>query len=677
MVAMQSSSGFELEHYRALLEVSKSILANREPEPLFHELARLLERVVRFDFLTVVLHDPQLNAMRLYILSSANSPERQPPYDPTPIEESPAGWVWQNQTALMVPDTAVESRWPRVLELLRANRIRSCCFLPLTTARRRLGAMGFAFVEPHSFDASEVGFMESVASQVAVAFDNALVHSELERDRDRLEVLLDISNALVSTRAERDLFRTITSCLARITPHDYASLALYRPESGELSLRALEFPRGSGLIYADATVPFEGSPASVAIARREPVRFDAEWLANSDSKASQALAAEGMQSLVCLPLITRNGILGTLNLGSFAPGAFSGDDLSFLGRVSMQVAIAVENAIAFREITRLKDRLSEEKLYLEDEIRSEFNFAEMVGESQKFRRILKQVNTVAPTPATVLILGETGTGKELIARAIHDRSERKDSTFVKINCAAIPSGLLESELFGHERGAFTGAVAQKIGRLELAGGGTLLLDEVGEIPLVVQPKLLRALQEHEFERLGSTRTVRVDVRLVAATNRDLSQMVADREFRADLFYRLNVFPIQLPPLRQRRDDIPLLVRHFAAKYAKQMGRRIETIPAATMERLSGYHWPGNVRELENLIERAVILSPGPVLRVPELESPAPALSGSLEAAERAHISHTLKTSGWVISGPRGAAARLGLKRTTLQSKMKKLGIVRP
>ncbi len=355
-------------------------------------------------------------------------------------------------------------------------------------------------------------------------------------------------------------------------------------------------------------------------------------------------------------------------------------------RLRVPVALAVENALAFQEIQALKDKLAEENAYLVEEVRTQHNFGEIVGESASLRRVLKQVETVAPTGATVLIQGETGTGKELIARALHELSPRRDRTFVKINCAAIPMGLLESELFGHEKGAFTGAISQKIGRFELAHRGTLLLDEVGDIPPELQPKLLRVLQEQEFERLGGTKTIRVDVRLVAATHRDLSRMVAEGRFREDLYYRLNVFPVVLPPLRERPDDIPRLVRHFTQQFARRMGRKIESIPATVMESLMQYAWPGNIRELQNVIERAVILSPGPSLQIPAVDLPpvtralnvaSAATSSTLADAERDHIMGVLRESGWILGGPRGAAARLGMKRTTLQSKMKRLGISRP
>ena len=362
--------------------------------------------------------------------------------------------------------------------------------------------------------------------------------------------------------------------------------------------------------------------------------------------------------------------------------AFDDDEVAFLTQVANQIAIGVENALAYSEIAELKDRLAQEKLYLEDELRGEMDFEGIVGQSSALRHVLNLVETVAPSDSTVLMLGETGTGKELIARAIHDRSRRKDRTFVKVNCAAIPTGLLESELFGHERGAFTGAISQKIGRLELADQGTLFLDEVGDIPLEIQPKLLRALQEREFERLGSTHTKKVNIRLVAATNRDLDKMIENREFRSDLYYRLNVFPIRIPPLRERPEDIPLLVRYFAQKYGRRMEKQIESIPAATMKALASWHWPGNIRELENFIERSVILTHGSALQVPVSElgnngngnGNGAHVVETRDTGERDEILRALRETKGRVAGPEGAAARLGLKRTTLISRMKKLGI---
>jgi formate hydrogenlyase transcriptional activator len=405
-----------------------------------------------------------------------------------------------------------------------------------------------------------------------------------------------------------------------------------------------------------------------------------------DSDIARRFLAEGLQSTCILPLISRGRPLGTLAVASLHEEIFPEKDADLLQHVANQIAIAVENALAFGQVVNRAERLTEEKIYLQDEIRAEHNFEEMIAESAALKNILRGVQTVAPTDSTVLIQGETGTGKELIARAIHNLSARRQHTLVKVNCAAIPTGLLESELFGHEKGAFTGAIAQRIGRFELANGGTLFLDEVGDIPLELQPKLLRVLQEQEFERLGSTRTLRVDVRLVAATNSNLAQKVERKQFRSDLYYRLNVFPVTIPPLRERTEDIPILVRYFAQKYAQRMKKSIDTIPTKAMKALVDYHWPGNVRELENFIERSVILSRGPELEVPLSEFKRQTKTtladlrsrlSTLEEAEREHILNALRETKWILGGPAGAAYKLGMKRTTLQSKMRKLGIARP
>lgn len=391
------------------------------------------------------------------------------------------------------------------------------------------------------------------------------------------------------------------------------------------------------------------------------------------------LLEEGIKTLCCVPLSSFRGTIGTLNLASTREHAFGPEDCALLRQVAAQIAIAIENSRAVEQIEQLKNRLEEEKRYLEGEIRTEMHFEEIVGESRALAQVLEQVAIVASSDATVLVLGETGTGKELIARAIHRLSRRKEQVFIKLNCAAIPTGLLESELFGHEKGAFTGAISQKIGRMELAHEGSLFLDEIGDVPLELQPKLLRVLQDQEFERLGATRTIKVNVRLIAATNRDLAKSVQNREFRSDLFYRLNVFPIRMPALRERTEDIPLLVQHFVHKYARKMDRHIETIPIETMNVLKAWHWPGNVRELENFIERSVILTRGKALRAPlaELKSvESKHAAHSLEEAEREHIIDILRQTEGRVSGPRGAAHRLGLKRTTLQSKMQRLGITR-
>ncbi len=673
---------------QALLEVAEAIALHRDLGELFHDLAGRLHRVVQFDYLNLVLHDTARNVMRLHILETSQ-PTRVRPGLELPVGETPAGTVWETQQPLVVADIEQESRYPTLLQTLRQEQVKSFCMLPLTTAHRRLGALGFGRTVLHRYSEAEVEFMQQVARQVAVAVDNALNYrsaqayqQQLAQQRDRLQVLLEVNNVLVSHLDVRELFEAIAACLRRVMHHEYTSLALYDPATKRMRVQFLDFPEGRVVIREEMSIAVESSPSGCSFRSRQPLLASRADLEKYDSEIARLLLAEGVRSVCCVPLVTRNRVLGALNVASLRDAAFTQADADLLSQVSAQIAIAVENALAFKEIAELKNKLAEEKLYLEDEIRTEFNFEEIVGDSAVLKLILRQAETVAPTDSTVLIQGETGTGKELVARAIHNLSNRRERTFVKVNCAAIPTGLLESELFGHERGAFTGAIARKIGRFELAHGGTLFLDEVGDIPLELQPKLLRVLQEQEFERLGSTRTIRVDVRVVAATNRDLARMVAEREFRSDLYYRLNVFPLLMPPLRDRHEDIPQLVRYLAQKYARRMNKRIESIPSETLDALTRYHWPGNVRELENLIERAVILSAGPALRVPlaELEPPAEAATEALvtlEAAERQHILRALEETNWVLGGPRGAATRLGMKRTTLQSRMSKLKITRP
>jgi len=555
-----------------------------------------------------------------------------------------------------------------------------------------LGALAFGSRTAAAYSEIDVIFLQEVARQVAVAVDNALnfeqaqsVQRQLKEERDRLSLLLEVNNTVVSALDLHELLNAVSASLRRLVPHEYASLSLYDPETQRLQIHALDFPVSKGLLQEGLSIPVEGSPTGRALTTRQPVFITRGDIEAFGSDIARRILAEGLKSAYCLPLISHGRPLGTLVVASLKEENFPERDAELLQHVANQIAIAVENSLAFRQVVDRANKLSEEKLYLQDEIRTEHNFEEIIGESPALKRILEQLQTAAPTDSTILILGETGTGKELIARAIHNLSRRRERTLVKVNCAAIPTGLLESELFGHEKGAFTGAIAQRIGRFELAHRGTIFLDEVGDIPLELQPKLLRVLQEQEFERLGSARTIRVDTRLVAATNADLAQKVADNQFRIDLYYRLNVFPLVIPPLRERREDIPLLVRYFVQKYAQRMKKPIDTIPVKAMIALTEYHWPGNVRELENFIERAVILSRGAELQLPlaELKQrskvvPVAPLDGvlTLEHAEREHIVRALGETNWVIGGPTGAAARLGMKRTTLQSRMRKLGIAR-
>jgi len=506
----------------------------------------------------------------------------------------------------------------------------------------------------------------------------------IRRERDLLRLLLEVTNLLVSRRDLGDVLQGLSECLRRTVAHDYASVALFPADGPDAIVRLV--------VLDGARRPeLEGRPISVSarhrdrFARGEPAIYDFGWLDRQNPAVAATLRPFGLRSFWSGPLTTARGRVGIINVASRRPAAFDGGAAETLGPVSGQVAIAVENGLAYERIQRLTDQIASEKRYLEDELRAGQDFTDIIGESEAVRRALQDVDTVAATDAAVLLTGETGTGKELVARAIHDRSPRFKRSFVRLNCAAIPRTLVESELFGHERGAFTGADAARAGRFEIADGGTIFLDEVGELPIDVQPKLLRVLQEQEFERLGGARTRRVDVRVVAATNRDLGAMVAAGEFREDLFYRLNVFPIRLPPLRERRDDVPVLVRHFVAKHARALGRALPLIPAGTMTTLQAWEWPGNVRELENVIERAVILARDGVLRVPSFDAPAsrppvvpePAGGGRLVDVERAAILQALRAAGGLVGGAHGAAARLGLRRTTLHSRMRKLGIQRP
>jgi formate hydrogenlyase transcriptional activator len=537
-----------------------------------------------------------------------------------------------------------------------------------------------------------------VAEQIALAFDNALhfdaAHAsqqQLLKKNERVGLLLELTNHVVSNLEFRDLLRAVVASTRRVMGCDGVGITLPDTDHAHLRVYALDFAFSDESVHEESLVPID-EDVSGAVFRTGKLWCGSVLEARRLGMKDTAQVEVG--TVCILPLVSRGRVLGTFGVVKYQDNAFTSDDVEFLTQIASQIAIAVENACAFGQIRELKDQLSKEKLYLEDEIRTEMNFAQIIGNSASLRRALKNVETVAPTDSTVLIYGETGTGKELIARAIHDLSPRRGKPFVKLNCAAIPTGLLESELFGHEKGAFTGAIAQRIGRFEVANGGTIFLDEVGEIPLELQTKLLRVLQEREFERLGSSRTLRTDARLIAATNRDLETMVSEQKFRSDLFFRLNVFPVHVPPLRERQGDIPLLVRHFTQQFSRRMNRAIETIPSATMDALSRYHWPGNIRELQNVIERAVIISTGPVLSVDVADlkfseagrvvekttSPKSPINGALhdvlEQSEREQILKALEQCNWVVAGQRGAAAHLGMKRSTLQQRIRKLGIVR-
>ena len=672
--AQLSSADVQTQKYLTLLELSKAIASHRDLSQLFHDIACRLRNLFSFRDLAVMLHDGQRNVMRSYFFEGCEEADwssKQPVE--VAIDESFNGYVWREQQPLIIRDLEQDTRFPSA-QKLRDKRIRSICCLPLSTVHQKLGTLNLWSEEPGAYDTFDLKFAQLVTSQIAVAVEGQFYREQLAHERDRSQLLLQVNNTLVSNLNLRELLKSISSSWGAVMPHEAAALTLYDETLNELRVAAFDFPDHDDPCVTGKVIPFEGNPIGDAFTTRKTTLIDYD-------PASCAGLASGCAS----PLIFRGRVLGVLGIKSSRPHAFSKDDAELFEQVANQVAIAVENALAYNEIETLKNKLEKEKLYLEEEIRSEYNFEEIIGSSSVLRRVLQNVQTVATTGSTVLIYGETGTGKELIARAIHNISERRERTLVKVNCAAIPTGLLESELFGHEKGAFTGAIDRRIGRFELAHQGTIFLDEVEDIPLDLQSKLLRVLQEQEFERLGSSRTLRVDVRVVAATNADLSQLVEEKKFRSDLYYRLNVFPINVPPLRERPEDIPLLVHFFANKFAQQMRRPIESVPKETMAALVAYHWPGNIRELQNLVERAVILSRGSTLEIPltELKQQPKTIvatnggATALETIERDHILKVLGDAKWVIGGPTGAAARLGLNRTTLNHRMRKLGIMRP
>jgi formate hydrogenlyase transcriptional activator len=670
----------EEERYLALIRATNAIATGEDCAAVSDALVTKLRDVTSFDSLHMVAFDGEARAACWSLLEAHGQRRSTPPDAMLFSSGSPIGYIRDTGEPLITLDWKAETRFEPYARLMSELGIASTCMFPLIRGQRKLGVLVFGRFYPNAYDDDEVCFLNMVAGQLAMAVDASAQFWASRRARDQLKLILDLTNQVVSSLEFDEFLVAASSSVRKVMCCEAAAIMLVDDEGRNLRVHALDFPESRGLFTEGALVPIEGTEMGTSFKNLTPFvinRLDGD---NVSPEMRKKGTAEGLNSFCDLPLISRDRLLGILAVARRDENAFGPDEVAFLMQVANQVAIGVENALAYREIAELKDRLAQEKLYLESEIRNDRNFEGfegIVGESPSLRHVLNMVETVAPRDSTVLLLGETGTGKELIARAIHERSRRRERTLVKLNCAAIPSGLLESELFGHERGAFTGAIAQKIGRLELADRGTLFLDEVGDIPPEIQPKLLRALQEREFERLGSTRTLSVNVRLIAATNRDLEKMVENREFRSDLYYRLNVFPIRIPPLRERREDIPLLVRYFTHRYARSMDKQIESIPSAAMKKLSAWHWPGNIRELENFIERSVILTQGPALQVPAGElgggTAVSVIQGSREM-ERDAIIRVLRETNGRVSGPNGAATRLGIKRTTLISRMKKLGI---
>jgi len=697
----------ETQRYQAVLRISEALFACQTCEELARILADQLGKVLSFDDLEVIVFKENSKEIEWQVCAKGRlgAPE-------APVEELPAWHVYDSQDTLLINDWKADERFPRLKELVAKTDIDigSVVRVPLMTPHQRLGTLGIASRPGTTYSADDIGFLRLIARVVALAIEDRLnltkeqeARAELQRQNDRLQLLLNVTNRITSNLGLRELLRAVSANIREVMHGDVVAISLPDAAPGQFRVFAMDFPHGKGFAREELLVM---QPAKDLLDSMKPVVVDWRESEGFPSEAYAIAAAEGVKLSCIIPLVNHGRVLGRLSISRRTETSFTPDEVEFLSQISGQIAIAVENALAYREISELKDKLAQEKLYLEEEIRNEMNFEQIIGNSSTLKHVLQLVETVAPSDSTVLLLGETGTGKELIARAIHDRSQRKDRTLVKLNCAAIPTGLLESELFGHEKGAFTGAISQKIGRMELADKGTLFLDEVGDIPVEIQPKLLRALQEREFERLGSTHTRRVNVRLVAATNRDLEKMIAAREFRQDLFYRLNVFPIRVPPLRERREDIPLLVSYFVQRLAKQMQKKIEAIPTAVMKGLTAWEWPGNIRELENFIERAVILTRGKSLEAPLAElrklnrdeptHPAAqqthediarivketinALSNKKSVPDehvkqqRDEIVRALTESKGRVGGADGAAARMGMNRTTLLSRMKKLGI---
>jgi formate hydrogenlyase transcriptional activator len=668
-----------------LLRFVRSLDASCNPEQLLRSLPPMLSELVVSD--TTALAVVNNGILSGYVVGhEGTAATTLEPWRPE-IQQI----MSQEPHPVVVSPLDSETEFRGIGQFFRGHGNESLCMLPLNTALRRLGVLCFARKNQDSFARGEVDLLALVANYVALAIDDCLnfshseaVRFELENERKKLKLVLDLNSSVVSNLEPREVLRAVSPSIRKTMGLDGVALILPDAPNRQLQLHALDFPSGNSVLQQDISIRLDGSAAGKVFRSGKPWIGDIEELSRSGFD-NWVGAANSVGTICMLPLMRCNSNLGVLCLMRLEKDSFTAADVEFLSQIAGQVAIAIDNASAYRRITELSDQLNQEKLYLEGEIRSELNFEEIIGNSAALSRVLRQVEAVAPTGSTVLIQGETGSGKELIARAVHNLSQRRKHSFVKLNCAAIPTGLLESELFGHEKGAFTGAIAQRIGRFELASQGTIFLDEISEIPVDLQPKLLRVLQEREYERLGSSRTLRTDARLIAATNRNLSEMVEEQKFRSDLFYRLNVFPIYVPPLRERKEDIPFLVRHFAQHFARNMTKEIDTISAETMNSLSNYSWPGNIRELQNVIERAVILTKGPVLKVSlaDLKSKSLDTNGyvngatTLEEVERKHILSILEQTNWVFAGPNGAAAKLGMKRPTLQFRMQKLGISRP
>ncbi len=686
---VQNGSGFFSTE--SVLSILNLILAGSELPEVLAIIARLVEAQGNGTLCTIWL--PDAEGKHVYCAAAPSLPGFAAKAGRMAVGPKGAscGTAIYRREPVYVADILRESIWDDYRDRVLPYGIRAVWSRPLFTSEGKvLGTFAIHYREVRTPDAIDLLMIENASNIAGIAIERHFHEQALRHERDRLRLLLEITNSTTSKLDLAQLIDALSTNLLGVTRCDFCALLLPDADSGELCMTTLYNPEARGALSDGTTIPIHGSICGKAFRTGkaqhcnnfEELRDDPESFGSSPGRRFyERVMAEGLVSGCDIPLMGKSGVTGVLSFLKRTESAFERDDLTFLEQVARQAAIAVENALEYEKAIKDRENEAKQRLYLEEEIRA--HCGAIVGNSPALQAALQLVSVVAPTDSSVLILGETGTGKELVARAIHDLSSRRERGFVKLNCAAIPLGLLESELFGHERGAFTGAIAQKMGRFELANKGTLFLDEVGDIPLELQAKLLRVLQEQEFERLGSNRTHKVDVRLIAATHRDLSNMVRQATFREDLYYRLKVFPINVPALRQRTGDIPKLVRHFTELYARRMNRRIDEIPVETMDRLERYPWPGNVRELQNFIERAVILSPNSVLRAPTSElEPFPthgdgntSMNG-LEEVERDHIIRALEASNWVVGGSNGAAERLGMKRTSLLYRIRKLRISR-
>ena len=666
-------ASFESQRYRLLLEITDAVARAQSLPDALKQVAPPILALTRGEILSLSVHDTVRDRMEVRFWKKN---QQGGEFEPFAVDESASGWVWKNQEPVIISDVESEQRFPSVVPVLRSQGLRSYTVVPISTPNRRFGALGLGKKIPDAGNADEVEFLSRVALMGALVLEKETALRAFEEQQS----LLAISRELSSNLKLDELLPAILSSLRGISRYEGAVLCLLS-EDGKFVQRYAEVLEWEPYVNHGNTVPIERSLAERAVNTRTVASLDGVDLRAMSDPLAKIMYEAGIKSVCSVPLVAGNSVWGALHSSSSTENAFGPRDMEYLLQVANQIASSLHNAHAYREIAQLKERLAQEKRYLEYEIKSANKSEDIVGSSPALKRVLDYAAIVADTDATVLITGETGTGKERIARLIHGMSHRKDRNFIKLNCAAIPTGLLESELFGHEKGAFTGAVSQKLGRLELADKGTLLLDEVGEIPLEVQPKLLRVLQDQEFERLGGTKTIRVDVRMIAATNRDLTRAVGEKEFRGDLFYRLHVFPLHLPALRERREDIPALIRNFVEKCSARLHKHIDLIPEEAIQAMVHWRWPGNIRELENFIERSVILSDSGRLNAPlsELRDDPrqdPVGAGTLRDRERDHIIEILRQTRGALSGPAGAAARLGLKRTTLQYKMQRLGISR-